>query len=187
MEGNDMETKVSDGQAINCEADDADFDFCRDAVPDDSPAALAIAKALGQPRWIGCQGRRVPARWMWHGGRLLPALMLAAANHAGNGEDALPHLARGGGRCFLPWAVVGLPDHLLRSAVEVVEGLPVEAGLRSVDSLVADFFRDVVAPGGRHRGMGTPREECSDDLHWVSFVSSGVPFLTVAHQWWKER
>lgn len=166
---------------------ETDFDFCGGAVPDGSPAALAIAEALGQPRWIGCRGRRVPARWMWHGGRLLPALVFAAAKHAGNGADALPHLVRGGGRCFLPWAAIGLPDYLLSGAVEVVEGLPVEAGLRSVDSPVADFFRDVVAPGGRHRGVGTLQEGCSDDLHWASFISSGVPFLTVAHRWWDER
>ncbi len=56
------------------------YDAFATACDDDSDLANVIRKAVGPLIPIIAEGRKVPKKWLWHGGRLLPALLHAAGN-----------------------------------------------------------------------------------------------------------
>ncbi|HIJ61925.1 MAG TPA: hypothetical protein HPQ04_04460 [Rhodospirillaceae bacterium] len=156
-----------------------DFEAYAETCPDSHPFAQAIDSVIRGHGAVIAGGRPIPVRWLWHGGRLLPATLLAAGRLAG--IDVTP--------CLIvpPISKIGLIPRVctkffagLEDAVTLeLEKLPRNAGLFDLDPMIADFMHAIVK-AGKYR---------NDAFSWKRYESGGVDRLIRlrAPPTWKEE
>lgn len=92
-----IQTGIAEGQDLNYEAFSTSYDGT-------GPFADAIRDAVGQMLPVIGDGRPVPLPWLWHGGRLLPALVMAAGQETGIDVGGVLRVAQGHDYSLLPRA-----------------------------------------------------------------------------------
>ena len=138
------------------------------ACDDDSDLANVIRKAVGPLIPIIAAGRKVPKKWLWHGGRLLPALLHAAGKQVAMDTQSHLCMAMADDYSLLPRACNEVPDGLVDACEIVLRRLPVISGLYlDVDPLITELMEDVIQN----------EAETDDGWYWAIFQDGGPLLL----------
>lgn len=143
----------------------------RDAVADDHPFAMAVRRAMAGRRLV-CGRRHAPVRWLWHGGRLLPALVFVAGTLSGRREEAEAFLTTTGSLVYLNHACTGVPDGFEAAASAVVSLLPTKGGSAIAAPIVDLYMESMVKAENDHLGWF---------LDWSGYQGTRVVFRGLVH------